>query len=125
MGHAGENLARRPISVSLVRPVVIIEAQPGANSTSSLGRRSIGLEEYLLIFQAPPQPLNEDVVQIPPLAIHADPHRPGLQSSQKIRAGELNALIGVENLRPPVLLHGLAQRRHAEIRIHRDRYPPR
>ena len=66
-----------------------------------------------------------DSTQIPPLAIHADPNRLGFQSSQKIRAGKLNPLIGIENFRPPMLLHGLAQRRHAEIRIHRNRHPPR
>src|ERR1700689_192936 len=90
MGHAGENLTRRPISVSLMRPFVIIEAQPRADPTPRFRRRPVALQEDLFIFQAPPEPLDEDVVQIPPLAIHADPYRLGFQSSQKICAGELH-----------------------------------
>src|SRR5271157_6406160 len=88
MGHAGENLTRRPISVSLMRPLVVIEGQPPADPNSRLRRRAVGLQEYFFVFQAPPQPLNEDVVQIAPLAVHADPHPLGFQSSQKIGAGE-------------------------------------
>ena len=64
-------------------------------------RRASATETYALmntlrplrglgIFQAPPQPFDEDIVQIPPFAIHADPNLLGLQLRQKIRAGELN-----------------------------------
>ncbi len=38
MGQAGENLARGPIAVSLMRPFVVIEGQPGADPAPSLDR---------------------------------------------------------------------------------------
>ena len=37
-------------------------------------------------------------------------------------AGELAALVGVENLRLAVLGQGLLQRLDAEVRLHRDRH---
>src|SRR3954454_18262019 len=78
------------------------------------GHRVIRLDEHLLILQAPPQALDEDVVQIPALAIHADPNPAKLQLRQKIRAGELHPLVSVEDLRWPVPVQRLLQRLDAE-----------
>jgi hypothetical protein len=70
------------------------------------------------------QSLNEAVVQKPPFAIHADPHTLGLQLGQERCAGELHALVGVENLRLAEPVHRVPQRLDAEIRFQRDRHPP-
>src|ERR1035438_1175925 len=107
---------RRAIVQRLMRPLVIVERQPPADAPARLGHRTIRLDEYLLVFKASPQPLDEDVVQIPPLAIHADPNPASLQFSQKVRTGELSPLVGVEDLRLAVPFQRLLQRFDAEAR---------
>ena len=44
------------------------------------------------------QPLDEDGVQEPALAVHADPDAAAVQLVEKPGAGELDALIGIENI---------------------------
>src|ERR1700676_3999213 len=69
-GHASENLARRPISVSLMRPLVVIEAQPRADPTPRLGRRTVGFEEGEWRETSQPRALSEPDVN---LSIHPAP----------------------------------------------------
>ena len=45
----------------------VVEVEPGANTLLGLGHRRIGVEVDLLVFQAAPQPLYEDVVMQRPL----------------------------------------------------------
>jgi hypothetical protein len=77
------------------------------------------------IFQAAPQPLDEDVVQKSPFAVHADPHASVRKLVQERGAGELHALIGVEYFWPAMPVHRLAQCIDAKVRLHGDRKPPR
>src|SRR2546427_13177767 len=55
------------------------------------GDTGIGVEVDLLVFEAAPQPLDEDVVHVAALAIHADGDRVTLQGVGEIVAGELAA----------------------------------
>ena len=57
----------------------------------------------LLVFQRAPQPLDKDVVQSPPLPIHADRHTERLQLPSEALAGERRSLIAVEDLRSPAV----------------------
>src|ERR1044071_6200374 len=68
-----EHRARRPITERLVWPFVVVERKPATNPAPRFGHRVIDLEEDLLVFQAAPQPLDEDVVEEPAFAVHADP----------------------------------------------------
>ena len=68
-----ENRARRPITQSLVRSLLVVESQPRIDPSACLDHRAIRLDKHLFLFQAPPQAFDEDVVQEPALAIHADP----------------------------------------------------
>ena len=56
------------------------------------------------------------------LAIHADRDFVGEQNVGENLAGELAALIGVENLRSAVFRQSILQRLDAEVRFHRDRH---
>src|SRR5271154_1674140 len=96
-GFAGENRTRRPIPERLMRSLVVVEREPPANAPARLDHRAIRLGEHLFIFQAAPQPFDEDVVQKPPLTVHADPHPHSLQFIDEPRGGELHTLIGVHN----------------------------
>ena len=93
-GFAGENRTWRSIAQRLMRPLVVIEREPPANASARLDYRAIRLGEHLFIFQAAPQPLDEDVVEKPPLAIHADPHPRRRQFLHEPGAGELNSPAG-------------------------------
>jgi hypothetical protein len=60
------------------------------------------LEEInLLVFHAPPQPLDENVVHPAPAAEHADFHSDIQQTTGPFYRGELAALIGIEDFRSP------------------------
>src|SRR6185437_11552169 len=90
------NHAWRPIAQRLVRPLLIVEPQPAADTLTGFGHRTVRLDIHLLIFQAAPQPLDEDVVQKSPFTIHADPNAVVRDLVEERRAGKLHALIGVE-----------------------------
>src|SRR5277367_5639376 len=91
-GCSMENRSRCPIVQCLVRPLLVVKRQPFADADARLGYRPVGLDENLFIFQASPQPFDEDVVQVPSFAIHANPHAQGLQLTEERRTGELHAL---------------------------------
>jgi hypothetical protein len=56
------DLPRRAVAEALVLALVIVEAEPGADAGLGLGDRRIGVEVDFLVFEAAPQPLDEDVV---------------------------------------------------------------
>ena len=57
----------------------------------------------ILVFDASPQSLYEDVVQGPATAIHAYTDASALQCNGEGHRSELDALIGIEDLRLPLL----------------------
>ena len=57
-----------------MRPLVILKHDPATDTPTRLGHRTMRLDEYLRVFQAPPKPFDEDVVREPALTIHADPN---------------------------------------------------
>src|SRR5664280_3895171 len=79
----------------------------------------------LLVFNAAPQPLDEHVVPPGALAVHADGDPVFDQNASECRAGELAALIRVEDIRLAVTSQSVFKRLDAECRFHRDRQPPR
>jgi hypothetical protein len=60
-----------------------------------------------------------------PLPSHADLNLVGAEDAQELGAGELGALIGVEDLGSPKMLDCLLERGDAEIARQRQRDPPR
>src|SRR5271155_4428810 len=67
-------LARGPVTQSLMQALVVVEAQPVADTATRLRNRGVGLDVYILILQAAPQSLDEDVVEVTAFTIHADAH---------------------------------------------------
>ncbi len=55
-----------------------------------------------LIFQGPPEALDEDVVHAPAPPIHGDRDARVVERRGEVDAGELAALIRIEDLRPAV-----------------------
>src|SRR5262249_54311901 len=118
-------LTRSAIAQALVLALLVIKTEPGADAGLGLGDTGIGVEVDLLVFQAAPQPLDEDFALVAALAIHADGDRMALQGVGEIVAGELAALVGIEDLRPAVLGERFLECLDTELRAERVRQPPR
>src|SRR5207245_3978001 len=86
-------LARRAIAEALMLALLVVEAEPGADASLRLGDAGIGVEVDLLVFEAAPQPLDEDVVHVAALAIHADGDLVALQGAGEVVAGELAHMV--------------------------------
>ena len=104
---------------------VVVEAEPGANPSLGLGNALISIEVDFLVFEAAPQPLDEDVVHAAALAVHADHHPVPLQCPGEIVTGERAALVGIENLRPTVSCERFLERLDAEVSTERVGQSPR
>src|SRR5271154_452035 len=96
-----------------------VVADPPADPCSCLTAGLEGIEVDTFVFQRSPQPLDEDVVHPAATTIHRDPDVGILQGGGERKAGELRALIGVEDLRPAEAGDRLLQCRDAEVGIYR------
>src|SRR5437763_10239064 len=66
------------------------------------GYSRISMEVDLLVFEAAPQSLDKNVVHASALAVHADHDPVPFQGAGEVVAGELAALVGIEDLRPAI-----------------------
>src|SRR5260370_1077381 len=107
-----------------VRSATVIEVQITADRRAGLGHAIVASQIDLLVFDAAPQSLDEDVVAPGALAVHADCDAVLDQHAGEGGAHELRALVRVEGLRLTVLCQRLLQRLNAEFRLHCDRHPP-
>ena len=71
---------------------IVVKDQPPTDAATCLANRGVRLDVHVLIFQAAPKALDEDVVEKPPFAVHADPHTAIRQFVNEIAAGELHTL---------------------------------
>jgi len=102
----------------------VVEREIPLQAFSCLGNRVVSLQVDLLVFHAFPQPFDEHVVDPAAFAIHADPDTVALEQSDELRAGELAALIGIEDLGLAVPLQGVLDRLEVEIRGQSVGQPP-
>ena len=65
---------RGAVVQALVAALVVVVAEPVADAATGLRHPRILSQVHLLVFQRAPQPLDEDIVQAAPAAIHADGH---------------------------------------------------
>src|SRR5258705_11199075 len=99
----------------------VIKVEIAADRCAGVTDAVIGPQIHLLVFDAAPQPLDEDVVAPGALAVHADRDPVFDQHASECRAGELAALISVEDFRLAVASESVLKRLDAERRLHRDR----
>src|SRR5947207_1091221 len=69
-----EHLAWGAVIQRLVWAFAIVECDPRADTATGLRNRTIRFDEHFFVLQAAPQPFNEDVVEEPALAVHANAH---------------------------------------------------
>src|SRR5476649_1179873 len=108
-----------------MRALCIVEDEVTGQRGTGLADTVVSAQVDLLVFDRSPQPLDENVVAPGAATIHADRNRVLQQQPRERGAGELAALVGVENLRPPVSDKRLFYRFEAEMHFHRDRQSPR
>ena len=66
------NFIRGPITQRLVEPLVVVKPEVSLQVTSGIGNRCVLMKVNFLVFDATPETLNENVVEGPATAVHAD-----------------------------------------------------
>src|SRR5262245_24813715 len=102
----------------------VVEVDVAAKRGTRLADAVIGPQIHLLVFDAAPETLDEDVVAPRAAAVHAD-RDPTLDENvgEGLR-GKLAALVGVEDLGHAMTSKRLLQGFNAERRLHGDRQAP-
>jgi len=92
-------LGRRLAVVDRMWPLGIVKIDPIADDLFGLEpiRQLVQIDR--LVFERALQPLDEDVVHAAAPAIHGDRNLRRLEQTGEVKAGELAALVGVEDLR--------------------------
>lgn len=82
------------------------------------------MQVYALVFQGPAQPLDEDIIEEPPLSVHRDRHAGSSQSVGLDGGSEPATLISIHYLGRAELKDGLVQRLDPDIGLQRVRDAP-
>jgi len=107
-----------------VRARHVVKADPRSDAGFDFGHCLVGVQIDLLVFQRSPQTLDEDVVHPSALAIHADVDLGIEQHGGEGLAGELAALIGIEDLRLAIAVQGFAKSVDTAIGVQAGRELP-
>ena len=78
---------------------LIVKLEIAVQALPCLGDRIVGVQVDLLVFDAFPEPLDQHVVDPATLTVHADLDAVPLDQADELGAGELAALVRVENPR--------------------------
>ena len=107
-----------------MRPLGVVEVDPLADHP--FGLEAVGQLKQVdgLVFERAPQAFDKDVVHAPAPPIHGDRDFSSLENAGEVEAGELAALIGIEDFRFAVFGQRLVQGLDAEGGIHGVRQPP-
>src|SRR3982074_3100174 len=98
-----------------MRAALIVEHEVLADAGPRIADAVVGMQIDLLVLDRLPEPLDEDVVTPAAFTVHADLDAVILEHLGKLGAGELAALVGVEDLGCAVAGKGFFQRLDAEI----------
>ena len=74
-----------------MRPLSVVELDPLTDAGLRLWSGFPGIQDDALVFQAPPEPFHEDVVEEPALAIHPDADAGAAQAIRQSERRELAA----------------------------------
>lgn len=99
--------------------LLVVEVHPLSDTGPCLRSCLPGVQVDALVFQGPPQSLDEDVVEKPAFSIHRDPHAGSAEPVRPGEAGELRSSVSIHYLGRAKLVDGLVQRLDAEVRFQR------
>src|SRR5665811_422533 len=108
-----------------MRSGLVIERQIPLQTLVRSPNGVVGVPRDLLVFEAFPESFYKHVIPPTPFSIHADLDAVVRQESRELLAGELAALIGVEDGRGAMLSDRLLHRLQAEAGGQRGGHPPR
>ena len=80
-------------------PFEIVKFEVGVQALEGIAHLIVVFDVDFFVLHCPPQALDENVVDEAPNTIHADLNIGVLQAIGEVSAGELRALIAVENVR--------------------------
>lgn len=106
-----------------MRSAGIVEAQVSADRPARFADASVGVQVDFLVLHRAPQPLDHDIVAPGAAAVHADGNLFSHQNTGEGLAGELAALVRIENLRFAIARQSFLERFHAKVGLQRDRDP--
>lgn len=118
--HLGGSL----VFQTLMYPLLVVEFEIVLQAGLQFGHGAVLIQVDVLVFHGSPQTFDENVVQSAATAIHADADVSVQQHLRERMAGELHALVGVENHRRAGFQR-LLQRIAAEGCVHGVGQPPR
>jgi hypothetical protein len=98
--------------------VAVVKRHVPGNGFSRLRDALVGFQIDLLVFDALPEPLNENVVSPTAFAVHAESDVVGFECLGKFEAGKLASLIAVHDLWCPVFGEGLLKCCDAKVGMH-------
>ena len=111
------NLIRCAVVKRRMSALFVVKANPAAQAVAKLGTTAERMQVKVVMFDGPPQTLNEDVVLTSAAAVHADADALVLENLSKTVAGKLGALIRVEDFRLAIAAQGLLEGLNTEIRF--------
>ena len=115
-GHfQAEHTARRTTAQAPMTSQVIVVREVSPQPDPGLGWHLVVSQIDVLVLHRPPQPLDHNVVERTPDAVHADRDLRTAQHASKRLGGELAALVGVEYLRRSAQRQRLTQRRDTKF----------
>ncbi len=114
----------RQVTQGLVKPFHIVELEIVRQAQQQLGHAGIAFQVHVLVLDAAPEALHEDVVQGPPAPVHADVDAMPLENPGERLRGELATLVAVEDFRDAVGPQGLPQAIDAKPAVQCVRDPP-
>ena len=84
-----------------VDALVVVEVEVAAEAVGRLRHALVVPQVHVLVLDAAPQALDEDVVEAATSTVHADGHLTSLENVCEALAGELAPLVRVEDVGPP------------------------
>lgn len=97
LGSHEIDLSRRSVLQALMWAVVVIELEIVIQTSLEFPHRGILFQVEIFVLHTAPEALNEDVVEGPPVSVHADVDASGFQAAGEIRCRKLHALIRIED----------------------------
>ena len=72
VSSVSKHLCRHLVIQALVRPILVVEAEVLVQAGEQRGYGLILLEVDIFVFDATPEPFDEDIVEAPTTSIHTD-----------------------------------------------------
>jgi hypothetical protein len=102
-----------------MRTILVVEPDPLGQSLPQRGPIGKGVQVEVVVLHRPPQPLDEDIVLHPAATVHADAHCVSFKHLGEGAAGELSALVRVEDLRGAKAPQRFLQRLNTKVAVQR------